>query len=847
MAHHPALTARPPTSALGGRAFRIGTRGFSDGCFVPRRINLSLPGAKTRAIVPLTATSRGHSVSGAPVAAMHTAVVEDVQVESSESESDADVQEVDVGVGKKALDSLMDGAASAVEEEVRKVKTDVPDDSLKLTNCGLSQETLKALEKRGVVALFPIQKHVFDPAMAGKDLICRAKTGSGKTLAFALPVIEGLLKEDRETRPQSGRAPRAIVMAPTRELANQVAREFQSAASSLRLGCFYGGVPVMGQKRLLRDGIDVACGTPGRIIDLIEQRALNLSKIRYVIMDESDSMLDMGFEEDMEQILQHAPKERQTLLFSATLPQWVKKVARKYLTDHIVVDLVGDDATGKISDTIRAMGIVVDGRQKRTVLGDLLSVHASSSNSIVFTQTKREADVLSAALADVLPTEALHGDIPQGQRENTLKRFRDGKFNTLVATDVAARGLDIPNVDLVVHYDMPDSGETFLHRSGRTGRAGKKGSTIVMIDRRDVRAFHRIVRETRTKIEMIGPPAPREVMQSSAKTVLQRMQVVEPEVVKFFQPAAEKVISSGNQAQVLAAAFAAMSGFSSVPQHRSLLTHRAGYVTLRCLGRPGRIHSRAVVQSLIRDILGGDSLNKLDRTDMIDDHETQMTGALFDLPVDLAITFLQNASQQTSNESRGLQFDRPKCLTLDQVLHDDRGGGDRFGRFGGRGGRGGRGGGGSRYGGARGGRDGGYGGRESWGGGRERGGGSWGGRDSGRDSGRGWGGDRGSRGGWGDRSRSGGGGGSWGGRRDFSSSSRGNGSSSYNGKRGGYGGQKNGYSGQKNGYGGQKNGYDGQKNGNGGQKNWQSKQGNWDSNKTGGSSNSSVNKDAQWW
>ena len=229
----------------------------------------------------------------------------------------------------------------------------------------------------------------------------------------------------------------------------------------------------MGNCEDLRNGVDVAVGTPGRLIDLAEQRALALSavrvpshgasiglfvrslQIRFAILDESDQMLDMGFEEDMEKILAYTPKEKQTMLFSATLPTWVRKVARKYLSNQLIVDLLGDQGTGKISDTIKALGILVQADAKRKMLGDLLSTYAAGKQSIVFTQTKREADVVYAAAGKVVSSAVLHGDIGQASRETTLARFRSGQFSCLVATDVAARGLDIPSVDLVVHYDSP--------------------------------------------------------------------------------------------------------------------------------------------------------------------------------------------------------------------------------------------------------------------------------------------------------------------------------------------------------------------------------------------------------
>eukprot|EP01025_Chloroclados_australasicus_P026650 TRINITY_DN2646_c0_g1_i2.p1 TRINITY_DN2646_c0_g1~~TRINITY_DN2646_c0_g1_i2.p1 ORF type:complete len:470 (+),score=53.79 TRINITY_DN2646_c0_g1_i2:761-2170(+) len=325
------------------------------------------------------------------------------------------------------------------DEQTLQVDATQSDASLQLSNCNLSECTLKALEQKGIVALFPIQKHVFEPAMQGRDLLCRAKTGSGKTLAFALPVIENLIKEDAKTRPERGRPPRCIILAPTRELAKQVEKEFASAAPQLQLGVFYGGVSINNQITELRRGVDVVVGTPGRTIDLLERRELRLHNIRYSILDEADMMLDMGFQDDVERIIKECPSVgRQTLLFSATMPQWIKKMARKYQTDPLVVDLVGEENTGRIPESITPLAIQVQHDQKKQVLVDILSVYGVNGKSIVFTMTKREADEVAGAIGGTIASEALHGDISQFQRENTLDRFRNGKFQALIATDVAA-------------------------------------------------------------------------------------------------------------------------------------------------------------------------------------------------------------------------------------------------------------------------------------------------------------------------------------------------------------------------------------------------------------------------
>lgn len=379
-------------------------------------------------------------------------------------------------------------------------------------------------------------------------------------------------------------------------------------------------------------------------------------------------MLDMGFERDMEKLLAYTPQDKQTMLFSATLPNWVRKVARKYLNDHLIVDLLGEEGSGRISDTITVLGMLVQGQTKRHMLGDLLGVYAAGKKSIVFTQTKREADAIVGVCEHAVSSAVLHGDIAQATREMTLDRFRRGKVHCMVATDVAARGLDIPAVDLVVHFDCPESHESFVHRSGRTGRAGLKGTTIVMVTKDEVHGFHRTLRETKTEIEMIAPPTPRDVMQSSTKHVLEKMTKVQPEVLKFFEPAAQKLMGTGDGEQILAASLALLAGFHKVPTQRSLLTQEDGKVTVRLLARPGRMSNLGSVIGVVSEILG----HKLDSQDigkveMISDKETSMTGALFDLPLECAMQLLKNAAE-SGDELKGVRVDRPKSLSFQQIL-----------------------------------------------------------------------------------------------------------------------------------------------------------------------------------
>ncbi|CAA0825064.1 DEAD-box ATP-dependent RNA helicase 3-chloroplastic [Striga hermonthica] len=336
-------------------------------------------------------------------------------------------------------------------------------------------------------------KAVLEPAMQGRDMIGRARTGTGKTLAFGIPIMDKIIKFNEKNG--QGRDPLALILAPTRELAKQVDIEFAESAKKLDTLCVYGGVPIARQMSTLDRGVDVVVGTPGRVIDLIKRGALNLSNVQYVVLDEADQMLNVGFADDVETILGYITQRHQTMMFSATMPNWIQKLTQKFLRNPVTIDLVGE-SDQKLADGISLYSIASESREKPAILGPLITEHGKGGKCIVFTQTKRDADRLAYAMQKHFKCEPLHGDISQNQRERTLSSFRDGRFNVLVATDVAARGLDVPNVDLVIHYELPNSSEIFVHRSGRTGRAGKKGTAILMYsthEHRDVKGIERDV------------------------------------------------------------------------------------------------------------------------------------------------------------------------------------------------------------------------------------------------------------------------------------------------------------------------------------------------------------------
>jgi ATP-dependent RNA helicase DDX21 len=543
-----------------------------------------------------------------------------------------------------------------------------------------------------------------------------------------------------------------LVMAPTRELALQVEREITATAPSLACVCIYGGASISVQEGALRRGADVVVGTPGRLIDLVTRGSLDFGALAHVVLDEADQMLAVGFEQDVEQLMEAMPadRKRQVLLFSATMPHWVKKLSRQYLVEPVTVDLVGD-SSAKIAPTVKMYSLCCDSRAKQGMLADLVTVHAAGAKAIVFTATKRECDEVAAALGRRVLSEALHGDIAQAQREKTLRRFRDGRINVLVATDVAARGLDIPDVDLVVHYNFPQDTESFVHRSGRTGRAGRAGNAIALHTEREEWMLRRLAKETGAAFDRLSPPSAHDVMDASARTAVEALGTVDAALLPFFAAAAERLIADKGAPAALAAALAVVSGHSEPPAARSLLTGEEGVTTL-CMTRtstkgPAVRATRDVMRILQRIPLRGNATpaDAVGKIRMLDAAEA----AVLDLPPAAAEALV------AMGDLDGILFATVATLPkLQQEEPSDRfGGGGRGGFGGGRGGGFSRGGGGG-YGGGRGGGGGGYG-RDggSRGGGYGGGGGSRGGYSGGGGGGGGY-----SRGGGGSGGYSGGGG-----------------------------------------------------------------------------------------
>ncbi len=374
----------------------------------------------------------------------------------------------------------------------------------KFEELGLTPPTLQAIAELGYEEPTPIQARTILRMLAGDDVIAQAQTGTGKTAAFALPIIERL--------DASLRAPQALVMTPTRELAMQVAEAFHSYGkfhSHLAVLPVYGGQPIDRQLRALKSGVNVVVGTPGRLLDHIQRGTLKLDQVRTVVLDEADEMLDMGFIEDIEAILKETPAERQTALFSATMPGPIANLAKNYMRDPQRINIKAEQMT---VPQIRQIYYEVGGRDKFEVLGRVLDFEMPTS-AIIFCRTKSEVDSLGERLiARAFPAETLHGDLSQIQRDRVMQRFRTGQVELLVATDVAARGLDIELVSHVINYDIPLDPEVYVHRIGRTGRAGRTGSAITLVTPRERRQLYTIERMTGAPIQRLRLPTVSDVI-----------------------------------------------------------------------------------------------------------------------------------------------------------------------------------------------------------------------------------------------------------------------------------------------------------------------------------------------
>ena len=410
----------------------------------------------------------------------------------------------------------------------------------------ISNNVLRAIEDMGFKKATPIQELAIPLALEGRDITAQAQTGSGKTIAFAVPILEKIFIPDK--------SPQAIVLCPTRELCIQVAGEISKAGANikkLKVLAVYGGQPIGKQTRVLKKGVHIVVGTPGRVIDHIERGNLELIGIERVVLDEADEMLDMGFRDDIERILENVPRQRQTLLFSATIPSEIKRLAKSYQKNPKFIKI--DNSTENLPK-ITQYAFLTNPKYKFHDLCKLIEAYDISS-ALIFSNTKKGVDFLLKNLkANGYSTEALHGDMSQKTRDRVMNKFRNGNVRYLAATDVAARGLDIDNLDFIINYDVSQNLDGYIHRIGRTARAGNEGYAFSLVTPQDSRSFSNI--KSRMDIVCKSVPSDAEIEAIKNRNILKKVKksIKDDDLEKYLKTVKEyssKDISSDEIAAAL--------------------------------------------------------------------------------------------------------------------------------------------------------------------------------------------------------------------------------------------------------------------------------------------------------
>jgi ATP-dependent RNA helicase DeaD len=409
---------------------------------------------------------------------------------------------------------------------------------------GISPATLKSLKNMGFEEATPIQAETIPMSLQNKDLIGQAQTGTGKTAAFGIPLIDKIKIEKNHIQ--------GIIIAPTRELAVQVSEELYKIGSGKRVGvlAIYGGQDINRQIRALKKGPHIIVGTPGRLLDHINRKTLRLDNVHTVILDEADEMLNMGFIEDIESILAKIPEERQTLLFSATMPGPIQKIAERFMKNPEVIRVKAREMT---VPAIEQFYVEVQEKNKFDVMTRLLDIQ-SPELAIVFGRTKRRVDELAEALnLRGYTAEGIHGDLSQAKRMSVLRKFKEGSIDLLVATDVAARGLDISGVTHVYNFDIPQDPESYVHRIGRTGRAGKTGIAMTFVTPREKSYLSVVERTTKRKMERMTAPTLDQALEGQQRAVVDKiLQTIESNNLQYYRQAAEELLSDHDPATVVA-------------------------------------------------------------------------------------------------------------------------------------------------------------------------------------------------------------------------------------------------------------------------------------------------------
>lgn len=425
-------------------------------------------------------------------------------------------------------------------------------ETVRFEELGLSQEIEKAVKHMGFEEASPIQTKAIPAAMAGKDIIGQAQTGTGKTAAFGIPLLEKIDPKNKKLQ--------AVVLCPTRELAIQVAEEIRSLAKymhAIKVLPIYGGQDIVKQIRSLKSGTQLIIGTPGRVMDHMRRKTIRMEEVHTIVLDEADEMLNMGFREDIETILAETPKERQTILFSATMPKAIMEITKKFQRNAELIKVVKKELT---VPNIEQFYYEVRPKNKEEVLARLLDIY-SPKLSVIFCNTKRQVDLLvTALLGRGYFAAGLHGDMKQVQRDRVMQGFRSGKTDILIATDVAARGIDVDEVEAVFNYDLPQDDEYYVHRIGRTGRAGRIGRSFSFVSGKEVYKLKEIQRYCKTKIYAQKVPSLDDVANTKIENVLEDVEqiIAHDDLSTMINAIQEQVNNSDYTAMDMAAAFLKM-------------------------------------------------------------------------------------------------------------------------------------------------------------------------------------------------------------------------------------------------------------------------------------------------
>ncbi|KEG02837.1 ATP-dependent helicase, putative [Plasmodium vinckei vinckei] len=556
----------------------------------------------------------------------------------------------------------------------------------------INQKIVQFLETKGIKHMTKIQSKSFIPIYEGNDIIGRSETGSGKTLAFALPLVEKLYK-NIEAKNKSNdtnsthhlsdggnrnfnndnmdKDPYILVLEPTRELSKQVETTFKEISQfyNFNIMSIYGGESYTYQENKLRKGIQILTGTPGRIIDHIEKQNLSLKNIKYVVLDEADEMLNLGFTHDIERILSYINiKDAQVLLYSATTPSWIKDISSKYLKNPIFIDVV--NTTNKTSKNIQHIAIKTpyDIKEKAMLLEDIILVKSNGGQVIIFTRTKLEADILcSEGSFNYLSFSVLHGNIAQSTREHTMQRFRSGMFQVLIATDIAARGLDISNVDLVVQCYPPSYSATYIHRSGRTGRANKKGISIVLYSNEDKHDLIKIEKNCGIKFITESLPNNEQVFHSVSNITLKKIENVNTEVLPFFHKSANELIEKCNSLNInntdLISRCLAIISKKEYIKKRSLISGLSDTITLTFFNKKRKWKSTSDVIYWINKISNELNINVFNKILQIKINNKDQSFSYFDLNQKLAENLIQNFNNMAKIENKQI-FDLSIAQTI---------------------------------------------------------------------------------------------------------------------------------------------------------------------------------------